>query len=229
MDKTATKTIRVTYFSDILCVWAYIAQLRLDAVERTFGERVIIEPRFCAVFGDTARKVPTTWADKGGYAGFNAHLRHSAAGFPEIELHPDLWLSVRPASSLSPHLYLKAVQLAEAAGDLPRGALDRTQRAFRRAFFAEARDIARRDIQAEIGRAEGVDDTIIADLLRDGRAHAALSSDYQDAAALGVTGSPSFVLNEGRQKLYGNVGFRVIEANLREALRAPSQEQASWC
>ena len=154
MDKTAGKTIRVTYFSDILCVWAHIAQLRLDAVERTFGERVVVEPRFCAVFGDTARKVATTWADKGGYAGFNAHLRHAVAGFPEIELDPDLWLSVRPASSLSPHLYLKAVQLAETSGDLPRGALDRAQRAFRRAFFAQARDIARRDIQAEIGRGE---------------------------------------------------------------------------
>ena len=44
-----------------------------------------------------------------------------------------------------------------------------------------------------------------------------------------IEGSPSFVLNEGRQKLYGNVGFRIIEANIQELLRAPGGDQASWC
>jgi len=44
-----------------------------------------------------------------------------------------------------------------------------------------------------------------------------------------IEGSPSFVLNEGRQKLYGNVGFRIIEANIQELLRAPGTDQVSWC
>ena len=44
-----------------------------------------------------------------------------------------------------------------------------------------------------------------------------------------IEGSPSFVLNEGRQKLYGNVGFRIIEANIQELLQAPGGNQASWC
>ena len=44
-----------------------------------------------------------------------------------------------------------------------------------------------------------------------------------------IEGSPSFVLNDGRQKLYGNIGFRLIEANIQELLRAPHTEEASWC
>ena len=44
-----------------------------------------------------------------------------------------------------------------------------------------------------------------------------------------IEGSPSFVLNEGRQKLYRNIGFRVIEANIQELLRVPGSNQASWC
>ena len=52
---------------------------------------------------------------------------------------------------------------------------------------------------------------------------------HAPADALGLQGSPSFVLNDGRQKLYGNVGYRVIEANIEELLRAPSADQASWC
>ena len=61
------------------------------------------------------------------------------------------------------------------------------------------------------------------------RPFARLAADYQDADKMRIEGSPTFVLNEGRQKLYGNVGFRVIEANIQELLRAPAGDQASWC
>lgn len=44
-----------------------------------------------------------------------------------------------------------------------------------------------------------------------------------------LDGSPTFVLNDGRQKLFGNVAFRIIEANIREMLQAPNETQASWC
>ena len=54
------------------------------------------------------------------------------------------------------------------------------------------------------------------------------SKNYQDADKMRIEGSPSFVLNEGRQNLYGNVGFRVIEANIVELLRVSDIDQASW-
>ena len=41
--------------------------------------------------------------------------------------------------------------------------------------------------------------------------------------------TPSLVLNEGRQKLYGNVGFRLIEANVQGLIHAPGTDDASWC
>ena len=44
-----------------------------------------------------------------------------------------------------------------------------------------------------------------------------------------IEGSPSLVLNEGRQKLYGNVGFRLIEANVQGLINAPAADDASWC
>ena len=50
--------VEITYFSDVLCVWAYVSQARLDAVKEQFGDAVRIEHRFCSVFGDTARKIP---------------------------------------------------------------------------------------------------------------------------------------------------------------------------
>jgi hypothetical protein len=37
------------------------------------------------------------------------------------------------------------------------------------------------------------------------------------------------ILNQGRQKLFGNVGYRIIEANIQELLREANPDQASWC
>jgi predicted DsbA family dithiol-disulfide isomerase len=221
--------VPIVYFSDVLCVWAYLAELRIDAVRRTFGDQVEFSYRFCSVFGDTARKIPTTWAAKGGYEGFNAHLRHSAEAFPELKVNADIWLTVRPASSWGPHLFLKSVQLDEAAGGCAPGTAQEALRCLRRAFFEDARDIARWEVQREAGEQAGVDIRRAETRMQDGSAFAALASDYQDAEAMRVQGSPSFVFNAGRQTLYGNVGFRIIEANIQELLREPQADHASWC
>ena len=36
-------------------------------------------------------------------------------------------------------------------------------------------------------------------------------------------------MNEGRQRLFGNVGYRVLEANVNELLRNDAAGVASWC
>ena len=79
--------VEITYFSDVLCIWAYVSQARVDAVKDTFGDAVRMEPRFCSVFADTAGKIASAWKDKGGYQG-QAHLRQVAERFPHIEVHP---------------------------------------------------------------------------------------------------------------------------------------------
>lgn len=227
-------TVEVTYFSDVLCIWAYASQARVNAVKEQFGDAVDIKHQFCSVFGDTARKIATAWKDRGGYDGFNLHLREVAARFPHIEVHPEIWLKTRPQTSTSAHLFMKAVQHWDRESGVARNhssesVFDQVLWAFRCAFFRDCRDIARWDIQCEIAKVFGVDIVAIEQLVRDGIAFARLASDYQDADKMRIEGSPSFVLNEGRQKLYGNIGFRLIEANIQELLRAPRINDASWC
>ena len=106
---------------------------------------------------------------------------------------------------------------------------DQVMWTFRCAFFRDCRDISRWDIQCEIAGALGVDIGAIEERIHSGSAFARLAADYQDADRLRIEGSPSFVLDEGRQKLYGNVGFRLLEANIQELLRAPRTDEASWC
>jgi len=36
-------------------------------------------------------------------------------------------------------------------------------------------------------------------------------------------------MNDGRQKIYGNVGYKVMEANVAELLSNPKSGDASWC
>ena len=226
--------VEVTYFSDVLCIWAYASQARVDAVKEKFGTAVRIKHQFVSVFGDTARKITSTWNEKGGYDGFNSHLRQVAERFPHIEVHPEVWLKTRPPTSASAHLFMKAVQLWDHESEMARthsagSIFDQVLCALRLAFFRDCRDIARWDIQCEIAKAFGADIGAIKRCLDNGTAFARLAADYQDADKMRIEGSPSFVLNEGRQKLYGNIGFRLIEANIQELLRAPRADEASWC
>lgn len=227
--------VQISYFSDILCIWAYAAQARIDAVKEKFGDTVRLDYRFCSVFGDTARKITSTWKDKGDYAGFNAHLRTVARQFPHIEVHPEIWLKSRSPTSTSAHLFMTAVQQwehdlgAERQSGSATSIFDKVLWAFRIGFFRDCRDIARWDVQCELAKALGVDLHAIENRIHDGTAFAKLAADFQDVEKMRIEGSPSFVLNEGRQKLYGDVGFRIIEANIQELLRAPVGNQASWC
>lgn len=226
--------ITVTYYSDVLCIWAYVAQVRVDAIRRSFPDEVRLDYRFVSVFGDTRLKVGEGWRDRDGFAGYARHVTGIAARFEHVRLDPRVWAEVRPASSLSPQLFLSAILEWERT-QLP-AAVEREPQIFasvmwamRRGFFAEGLDIARRDVQRELARPFDIDLAAVEQLIDDGSAFARLSADYQSAEKARIEGSPSFVLNEGRQKLYGNVGFRVIEANIREILRDPDQDQASWC
>ncbi|MEO8758946.1 MAG: DsbA family protein [Devosia sp.] len=226
--------IRVIYFSDVLCVWAYAGQARVDAIKRSFASEVLIDYRFCAVFGDTATKIGEAWRDRDGFAGYGRHVAGVVKRFEHVTLHPVAWTKVRPASSLSPHVFLSAV-LDWERSTLP-APLEREPKIFesvtwalRRGFFQDGLDISRREIQFELARPFAIDLAAVAARIESGAAFATLSADYQSADKMRIEGSPTLVLNDGRQKLFGNLGFRVIEANIKELLRDPHQDQASWC
>lgn len=221
--------VAVAYYSDVLCIWAYIAQARIDAVKDAFGADVRIDYRFCSVFGDAREKLGVAWRDRDGFAGYSRHVHAVAGRFPHIRVGADAWLTVQPASSASPHLFLAALRGAPAAATEPASQFESVMWAFRRGFFEHGLDISRWDVQCDLAKPFGVDIDAVSASIADGTAFAALQGDYREAERIRIEGSPTVVLNEGRQKLFGNVGFRIIEANVREMLREPNQDQASWC
>lgn len=99
----------------------------------------------------------------------------------------------------------------------------------RLAFFERCLDISSRSVLRAALEAVDVPVNDVQEVIDSGLAHADLEADHRDQQMLMVQGSPTFVLNEGRQKLYGNVGYGVIEANIKELLRSPAAGAASWC
>jgi len=220
--------VQVTHFSDVLCVWAYVSQVRCDELVAQLGDQINIDYRYFQVFGSVRKKLDAGWAERGGIPGYAAHVREVAGGFEHVEVHPDVWVATTPESSMPGHLFLCAVRLLEASGQVEAGTLPRAAWEMREEFFARCGDIAVRSVLLSIGERVGIESAKVEALLDEGTAHAALAADLELARDYAVRASPTIVLNEGRQQLTGNVGYRVIEANIRELIERP-QGGNSWC
>lgn len=232
------RPVHIEVFSDVLCIWAYGAQARLDQLRHTFGERVTLSHRFIPLFAAAHERIERGWRDRGGFAGFNRHLRSIAADWEHVSVHPELWLTTRPQSSTPAHLYIKAAQILEARGALPsklsgdeagRPPAEAFAWRIRRAFFAHGRDISRAEVLHSLAVESGLPAEDLERQVAEGRAHALLHLDTEARDRYLVPGSPTLVFNEGRQRLYGNVGYRIIEANIRELFRNTRYGEASWC
>jgi predicted DsbA family dithiol-disulfide isomerase len=218
-----SENLTLTYYSDVLCVWAYISQARVDEVARKFAGRISVNYRFCSVFGDTAHKIGVGWKDRGGYEGFANHLREAVAAFDHVQLHPDVWQRNRPASSTPAHVLLKAVQRVD------KRRCEAVMHELRSAFFERCLDIGSWSVLQDILEVAGVSVDDVREAIDSGVAFADLEADHRDQQLLMVQGSPTYILDNGRQKLFGNVGYGVIEANIVELIRSPVAGAASWC
>ena len=219
----AKVAIKVEYYSDVLCVWAWIAQRRLDELRQHFGSDLELKIHYVNIFGNTNFQIGEKWASRGGFDGFGQHVLEAAAPFSNAPVVANIWKTVRPLSSTPAHAILKAVEISHSVA-----AAQSFAYVVRACFFTGSTDIGRLDILLDLANNEGLKIDGINAALNSGAAIAEVMKDYQMAQAQGIKGSPSWVLDGGRQILYGNVGYRVLRANADELLNQP-QEEASWC
>ena len=229
--------ITIDYFSDILCVWAYGGQIRLDELQREFADDVRVRYRFLALFGDTRTRIGVGWSDQGGFAGFGRHLQEVCAQWGHTRLHPGVWADCRPRSCVTAHAFLKSVSLClgleQDEGQSDRAAcsvFDALTVQTRVAFFEQAQDISNLPVLIDLLRTTDLSVDAVLAKIENGEAYAALHRDQELAKSYGVLGSPTYVFNAGRQLLYGNVGYRIIESNVRELMLPQHVEgEPSWC
>jgi len=220
--------VKISYFTDALCVWAYVSQVRMDELKANFNDAIELDCRYFNVFGNVANKMDTTWRERGGLPAYRRHVREIVEKFGYVQLHERTWETDVPESSMPAHLFLCATRYVESFSRLASGSGDRAAWALRDAFFRHGRDISQGKVLFEIAESIGLQAAEIEDAIARGAAHAALAEDLALARTQSIAASPTLLFNEGRQRLTGNVGYRIIEANIRELLEgAPGQ--LSWC
>lgn len=227
-------TAQIDHFSDILCVWAYASQSNFDQLTTEYGDRITINIHYCSVFPDTWTKIASQWVGRGGFEGYANHVQGIAEKFENLPIHSDAWAKTRPRSSASPHLFIKAVELIEQEGFISKAPVAErpsilAARELRSAFFTRAEDVSDWDVQREIAELLRINFDTIMQKFKTGEAIAKLTMDYDLAQLHGIEGSPTYVINEGRQKLFGNVSYGVIAANVNEMLASQSADAASLC
>ena len=211
-----TKKLAVSYFTDPLCVWALVAQAKLERLLSEMGAHVEVDYRIVPVFGSVPwRFEHGPWA-KDGVEGRIAATRRIAEQAGRTDVSGECW-RVMPASSWAPSAAIKAVFA------LPEGEGSRVgpsyQLALREAFFVHEKNIARRDVQLEVAEGLGIPRAPIEARLDDGSAIAMVWEDANEKDRLKIQGSPTFVFDGGRTMLYGNFSFGVLHATCEELVR----------
>ncbi|WP_456406006.1 DsbA family oxidoreductase [Thiolapillus sp.] len=225
--------IVIEYYTDMLCVWAYFAQIKLDELKREFGDRIELNHHFITLFGNNEVRIARGYED-GGYAGYSKHVLGLVEHFPHVEIHPEIWIRNIPASSLPVHLTLKAVQLLEEKGELPqqiygvRTVFEELVWQLRLGFFSKLQNIADERVLQEHLLALDIPLEKVEAEISNGNAYAALSLDIDEHRSRMIEGSPTWIMNDGRQRLYGNIGYRAIAANIQELLERKI-DLPDWC
>lgn len=221
-------SIHIDHYSDLLCIWAYVSQIRMDELSTEHGSAIAIRYRYFPVFGDAINKLDKNWSERGGREAYNQHVQEIAQQFGHVALADGLWLNNPPASSMPAHLYLSAIQYCEAQQTVAAGSAEQAAWALRKAFFAENQNIAQQSVIEALLEDLKLPIGLLENSIQQGLAWANLSADMQLAKEANIQASPTLLFNEGRQRLTGNVGYRIIDANVRELLEKKVQGQ-SWC
>lgn len=232
----ANKPLDIAYYSDVLCVWAYVSQIRLEELKAKFKEKIEIIPYHVTLFGDTQKRMADGWNERGGYAGFSNHVLEVGSHFPHLEINTDVWKTCKPTTSGNAHLFLKAIDLFEQDSHSENGEFSdrfklvkKVEWAIRLAFFRDARDISQMDILFDIAGQFSIDKKEIEPYLNNGRAMAQFCNELAMKEIYKLDGSPTYLFNNKRQKLFGNVGYKILEVNVAELLSNRDEGQASWC
>lgn len=209
--------LKFSYWSDPLCIWALVAQEKLDRVLGELGEHVRVDYRIVPVFGSVPwRFAQGPWA-KEGIDGRVLATRRIAEQGGRTDVSGECWRSAQPASSWAPAAAIKAVFASDDGAGDDMG--PRYQRALRERFFVNESNIALRSVQLEVAEQLGLPRKPIEQRLDDGSALAALCEDHAEKERLRIQGSPTYVFDGGRAMLYGNFDYGILRSTVFELVR----------
>jgi len=217
-NPTETRRLSFEYWSDPLCIWAYVAQPRLDRILERYGDRLDVRYHVVPVFGSVPWRFREGSWKKSGVEGRVAATARVAAQFGYTNITGEVWRDNCPASSWAPGIAITSVFALEEQGELAEGSGAAYQWAIRRAFFEDNRNVARRSVQFEVAESLGIPRAPIERFRDDGSGIALLWEEDQLRNEMKIQGSPTYVFDGGRARLFGNFKERVLQSTIAELL-----------
>ncbi len=209
--------LKFSYWSDPLCVWALVAQQKLERVLAELGEHIRIDYRVVPVFGSVRwRFAQGPWA-KDGVDGRVLATRKIAEQGGRTDVSGECWRRAMPSSSWAPAAAIKAVFALEDGRGEELGPT--YQRTLRERFFVGESNIALRSVQLEVAEELGLPREALEQRLDDGSALAAVCEDHAEKERLRLQGSPTYVFDGGRAMLYGNFDYGILRSTVEELVR----------
>lgn len=219
MSEQTTSRLEFSYWSDPLCIWAFIAQSKLERILDEFGGRLVVDYRIVPVFGSVRwRFRDGPWA-KEGLDGRVAATRRIAEHAGRTDVAGECWRRAAPSSSWVPAAAIKAVFAMEQVAECAPGSGAHYQRSLRERFFVLEENVAHREVQLAVAEALGIPRLALQRRLDDGSAFAAVWEDHIEKERLRIQGSPTYVFDGGRAMLYGNFDYCVLRSTVEEFLR----------
>jgi predicted DsbA family dithiol-disulfide isomerase len=193
-------TVKIEIWSDVVCPWCYIGKRRFEAALARFPHRDQVEiewkgfeldpgARSAAHGGehtpdDYAERLARKYGTSVPGAQTMLDQMTSAAAEEGLDFHFERAV---PANTFDAH---QVVHLG-----LERGVQDAVKERLLRAYFTEGEAVGDREALVRLGAEAGLDADEVRAALDEQRYAAAVREDESDAAALGISGVPFFVVD----------------------------------
>jgi predicted DsbA family dithiol-disulfide isomerase len=222
--RASTDRVAIGYWSDPMCIWAFVAQEKLERLMRERGRCIELDYRIVPVFGSVPwRFVSGPWA-KDGIEGRVAETRRIAERFGRKDVSGECWRRAAPSSSWAPAAAIEAVFAAEDEGVVRPGCGPKYQWALRERFFVYEANVALRSVQLAVAEEMDIPRAPVEARLDDGSALARVWEDYTEKERLRIQGSPTYVFDGGRAMLYGNFEYGMLRSTVDELIRGVRPE-----
>jgi predicted DsbA family dithiol-disulfide isomerase len=215
MPDTAKPVLLATVFSDYICPFCYIGDLRLDRLREHYDVR--INWMLVEIHPETpAEGMPV---DELGYS--SERWQQMVANLQESAAEEGIELPVQTINANS-H---KALLLAEAAKEAGADTFYRLHRRLFEAYFLEGRDIGDEQVLKELSDACGVPDEIVARAWCEPRYEERLQQNIAAAVKYDVRATPTVFFGE-QLRLDGALPYERFLEMARTGLAAQQQQAA---
>ena len=207
--------LRVTLFTDYICPFCYIGDLRLQHLQNDY--EVLVNFRFIEIHPDTPAQGTTI--DTLDYS--DEQWQGMMDGL--VEMAREEGITLAPVRMLANSH--RALLLAEAVKKEGRDIFYAFNQALYREYFLSGRNIGDVEVLRKIAQDSGVSDSVIENAWSDAELEKILQMNMNMAVKAEVSGTPTFFI--GQQRLTGAVPVSTLRQAAEAAIAERNVEQSS--